>query len=225
MTRAVELVVLDMAGTTVRDDGAVEAAFSAALEAAGVPADSPEREDADAYVRDTMGQSKIEVFRALFPAAGVAEKANQVFETAFAEQAIEVAAPLPGAEEAIDKVRAQGRRVCLSTGFSAATRDALLERLGWTDLADLTVCPADAGGRGRPFPDMVLTAVLRLGITDVRAVAVAGDTGFDMLSGRRAGASVTAGVLTGAHDEAALRAHGATHVLGSVAELPAVLEG
>jgi len=44
-----------------------------------------------------------------------------------------------------------------------------------------------------------------------------------MLSGVRAGAGVVAGVLTGAHDEKALRASsGATQVLGSVAELPGV---
>ncbi|WP_020660026.1 phosphonatase-like hydrolase [Amycolatopsis benzoatilytica] len=223
MSAGIELVVLDLAGTTVRDDGAVEAAFAEALETAGVPADSPERAEVDAYVRDTMGQSKIEVFRALFAEDDVAEQANLAFEKAFAAHAIEAAEPLPGAAEAIDKLQAQGRKVCLSTGFSAETRDALLARLGWTEVADLVMCPSDAG-RGRPFPDLVLTAVLRLGISDVRAVAVAGDTGFDMLTGRRAGASVVAGVLTGAHNEAVLRAHGATHVLGSVAELPALLD-
>ncbi|MGW7150931.1 haloacid dehalogenase, partial [Streptomyces sp. NPDC054878] len=36
---------------------------------------------------------------------------------------------------------------------------------------------------------------------------------------------VVAGVLTGAHDAGTLRSAGATHVLGSVAELPAVLGG
>jgi hypothetical protein len=36
---------------------------------------------------------------------------------------------------------------------------------------------------------------------------------------------VVAGVLTGAHGTEALRAAGAGHVLGSVAELPALLDG
>ncbi|NIH79724.1 phosphonatase-like hydrolase [Amycolatopsis viridis] len=221
MNPDVELVVLDLAGTTVRDDGAVEAAFAAALTAVDVPAGSAQWRRAQAYIRDTMGTAKIVVFRALFP-GDRAEQANRVFEEAFAERAIAVAEPVPGAEEAIRALRDQGRRVCLSTGFSAATRDALLDRLEWTDVADLVLCPDDAG-RGRPFPDLVLTAALRLRVSDVRAVAVAGDTGFDMLTGRRAGASVVAGVLTGAHDAATLTAHGATHVLDSVAQLPALL--
>jgi phosphoglycolate phosphatase-like HAD superfamily hydrolase len=39
----------------------------------------------------------------------------------------------------------------------------------------------------------------------------------------RAGASVVAGVLTGAHDEPALRAAGATHVLASIVDLADLL--
>lgn len=46
-----------------------------------------------------------------------------------------------------------------------------------------------------------------------------------MLTGTRAGASVVAGVLTGAHGAERLTADGATHVLGSIAELPALLAG
>ena len=44
-----------------------------------------------------------------------------------------------------------------------------------------------------------------------------------MLCGRRAGASIVAGVRTGAHDEQRLRAAGATHVIDSVADLPALV--
>ena len=85
--------------------------------------------------------------------------------------------------------------------IAALTQDAILAALGWQDLAHLTLCPADAGGRGRPYPDMVLTAFLRTGAADaVGQLAVVGDTAYDMLSGA-----------------------GATHVLGSVAELPALL--
>ena len=85
-----------------------------------------------------------------------------------------------------------------------------------------TLSPADAG-RGRPFPDMILAAVLRLEIDDVRAVAIAGDTVSDLLSGTRAGAGVVAGVLTGAHDRATLETAPHTHILDSIADLPAVL--
>ena len=62
----IQLAVIDMAGTTVADDGLVVSAFEAAATAAGVPESGPERDNARQYVLDTMGQSKISVFRALF---------------------------------------------------------------------------------------------------------------------------------------------------------------
>ncbi|HMD47037.1 MAG TPA: HAD family hydrolase, partial [Acidimicrobiales bacterium] len=108
--------------------------------------------------------------------------------------------------------------------ISPRTRQRVLGALGWDAWVDLALSPTDAG-RGRPFPDMILRAVLDLGVTDVAAVAVAGDTWADMAAGRRAGAAVVAGVLTGTDDAPRLRRGGATHVLASVAELPGLFDG
>ncbi|GAA0330555.1 phosphonatase-like hydrolase [Streptomyces blastmyceticus] len=221
MNEKIGLVVLDMAGTTVADDGLVEQAFAAAAAELGVQPGSARHAEQLAYVRATMGESKISVFRHLFGDEQRAQRANAAFEEAYG-RLVDAGhcAPVPGARAAIERLRAEGRTVVLTTGFARVTQDAILTALGWSDLADLTLCPADAG-RGRPYPDMVLAALLRTGAVDaVQRIAVAGDTSYDMLSGRRAGASVVAGVLTGAHDAQALRAAGATAVLPSVAELP-----
>ena len=80
----IQLAVLDMAGTTVADDGLVISSFEAAATAAGIPADGPERDRARQYVLDTMGQSKIVVFRALFGTEDLAQRANAAFEDAYA---------------------------------------------------------------------------------------------------------------------------------------------
>lgn len=220
-TAGQKLVVLDMAGTTVADGGLVEQAFTAAAERLGE--DPTTMID---YVCATMGESKISVFRHLFGGDEArARQANAAFEAAYGElvDSGRIAA-LPGAEEAIGELVSQGRTVVLTTGFARVTQDAILAALGWQDLVSLTLCPADAGGRGRPCPDMVLAAFLRTGaVDDVRHIAVAGDTSYDMLSGVRSGAGVVAGVLTGAHDKHQLETHGATHVLGSVVELPGLL--
>ncbi|WP_328871644.1 phosphonatase-like hydrolase [Streptomyces sp. NBC_00287] len=219
-TSDIRLVVLDMAGTTVADGGLVEEAFAAAARHLGAePASMLD------YVRATMGESKISVFRQLFGEEAKAQQANKAFEEAYAQlvDGGRVAA-LPGAREAIEELKSQGRTVVLTTGFARTTQDAILAALGWQDLVPLTLCPADAGGRGRPYPDMVLTAFLRTAAADsVRQIAVVGDTSYDMLSGVRSGAGVVAGVLTGAHDAVALGSAGATHVLKSVAQLPGVL--
>ncbi|WP_257153918.1 phosphonatase-like hydrolase [Streptomyces lunaelactis] len=225
VTTRTNLVVLDMAGTTVADGGLVEQAFAAAAQRVGAEPDAvPGMLD---YVRATMGESKISVFRHLFGAEAKAQAANTAFEEAYGELVDGGRiAPIPGAREAVEELRAQGRTVVLTTGFARTTQDAILAALGWQDLVELTLCPADAGGRGRPYPDMVLAAFLRTGAVDgVQQIAVAGDTSYDMLSGVRSGAGIVAGVLTGAHDKRQLETHGATHVLGSVAELPGLLAG
>ncbi|QCQ90673.1 phosphonatase-like hydrolase [Rhodococcus sp. SGAir0479] len=214
----IKLAVLDMAGTTVADDGLVLRAFDAAGAAAGLSASGPEADAARQYVLDTMGQSKIVVFRALFGDEDRAQAANRAFETEYDRLVDEGGATaIPGAAEAITALRDAGVRVALTTGFSRTTQDKLLSALGWQTLADLTLSPAEAG-RGRPYPDLILTALMRLDVDDVRDVAVLGDTANDITSGRRAGASIVAGALTGAHDERQLRAADPTHVVPSVRE-------
>ena len=74
------------------------------------------------------------------------------------------------------------------------------------------------GVRGRPYPDLILSALMRLEIDGVANVAALVDTSSDIESALRAGAAIAAGTLTGAHDEQRLRAAGATHVVDSVTE-------
>ncbi len=224
----IELVVFDMAGTTVRDEGVVERAFERAAERTGV-ADRLPWEEALAYVRDTMGQSKLDVFTHLAGGdASLAEHATASFEEAYAEIASESGVePIEGAADLIGELRERGLKVALTTGFAPVTRDAILDAIGWRTLVDVALSPVDVG-RGRPAPDLVLTALMRTGACCVQAVAVVGDTESDVRSGRRAGASLVAGVLTGAHDRAALLAAGADAVLESVVglrELPAFKAG
>jgi phosphonatase-like hydrolase len=214
-----------MAGTTVRDDGTVMTAFTAAIAERRLPAAACA--EAMRYVAATMGQSKIEVFRHVMGGdEAAARQVNASFERHYAAAvAAGEIAPLPGAQELFAACRAAGIRVCLSTGFSPATRDAIIAALGWGPLVDLALSPADAG-RGRPWPDMPLAALLRLGGGSVRELAVAGDTPSDVESGLRAGAGLVAGVLTGAgtaEEMAAVPAvtglPGTPVILGSVAGL------
>jgi phosphonatase-like hydrolase len=214
----IQLAVVDMAGTTVADDGLVVRSFEAAATAAGLPETGAKRESARQYVLDTMGQSKIVVFRALFGSEELAQRANVAFESAY-EGLIETghAEPIPGAADAITRLRDAGVKVALTTGFSGTTQEKLLAALGWQSLADLVLAPGD-GVRGRPYPDLILTALIRLQADGVSRVAALGDTSNDVDSALRAGCAIAAGTLTGAHDERQLREAGATHVVPSVVQ-------
>jgi phosphoglycolate phosphatase len=222
---AISIACLDMAGTTIVDDGAVVAAFTVAIEAAGLDPAGDQGRAALEYVRDTMGRSKIEVFRAVLDGDEERSRtANAAFEQAYGDHVrAHGAAAIPGAADAMGRLREHGLRVCLTTGFAPATRDLLIDALDWRDVIDLALSPADIGGRGRPWPDLPLHALLRLAGEDVRALAVAGDTADDLWSGHRAGAAIVAGVLTGAHDEDTLAAAPHTHIVESVAALPELL--
>jgi len=217
--RQITVACLDMAGTTVADDGSVLAAFQAAVAEVGLVPGASGYDEAITVVQDTMGQSKIEVFRRLLADEDHAQRANRLFEASYAESVhAGLVTPLPGALETITALRAAGIKVCLSTGFAPATRDAVLDALGWAPLIDLALSPADAG-RGRPWPDMPLTALLRLGGGAVSELAVAGDTAADVESGLRAGAGLVAGVTTGSASREVLVAAGAQHILDSIAGL------
>ncbi len=216
------LACLDMAGTTVRDDGAVEAAFTSALAAVGVTPGSRLYEEAEVVVRRTMGWSKADVFATLLE-PDEAREATAAFAAAY--EAIVAGgdvAEIPGARQVLRDLRRAGVRVCLTTGFAPSTRDAVLDALDWRSEVDLALSPADVG-RGRPAPDLIVGAMARLGVEDPRAVVVVGDTASDLEAGHAAGAGAVIGVLTGAHDEATLRAAAPTALIADVTGLVPLL--
>jgi phosphonatase-like hydrolase len=211
----VELICFDMAGTTVIDNGLVLEAFRRTIDDLGVT--GAEATVAEAYVIETMGQSKIEVFTALFDER--ATVANEAFERNFVDAAqVLGVAEVPGARSTVETLRSSGVKVALTTGFSPATREALIEELGWSRLFELRVSPADAG-RGRPAPDMLLWCALKSQITAMNALMVVGDTSSDMQAGLRAGAGYCVGVLSGNDDAVRLVQAGADEVIDSVVDL------
>lgn len=211
----IELICFDMAGTMMVDEGLVLEAFRRTIEEFNVVGDDASR--ATAYVIETMGQSKIEVFGALFDER--ANDANESFERHFINAANDLGVrEIPGARACVEALKGRGVGVALTTGFSPATREALIELLDWTDLFTLRVSPSDAG-RGRPAPDMVLFSALKARVSAVQTIMVVGDTVSDMQAGRRAGVGQCVGVLTGTDDEERLVTSGANVVLASVTEL------
>jgi phosphonatase-like hydrolase len=224
----ISLVCCGLVGTTVGDgfgqESMVERAFAEAIATQGVVAGTSDYARCMAQVSRGRGRATVDVLYSLFPGNEArAQAAGLAFERSY-RAAVDRSglAALPGAGEAIDKLSGSGIRVCLVTSLPRDMLGLVLDTLGWRGHADLALCPDDAP-RGFPWPDLVLTAILRLGAGDVREVAVAAGTEHALAAARRAGAGIVAGVLTGPHTPARMRQAGATHLIDSIAELPGLL--
>jgi phosphonatase-like hydrolase len=215
----IELVVFDLAGTTVDDGDAVNRCLRGALARAGVIV------AADA-VNAVMGLPKPEAIRRLAGPDRPVEAIFADFESAmrrvYAEDPSVV--EVPGTGATFRALRAAGIKVAVNTGFSRAITATLLDRMGWlrAGLIDASVA-SDEVPRGRPFPDMIrrLMAVLR--ISDPSRIAKVGDTPADLEEGASAGCGRVIGVTSGTHTRTQLAAHPHTDLMESVAELPRLL--
>lgn len=215
----IRLVVSDMAGTTVCDNGEVARAFAAALAEHGVEASAQQ-------INAVRGASKREAIATLIaPRYGSdAERVETVYG-AFKQQLQQVfardAAPVPGAADTFAWLRARNIRLVLNTGFDRDTADLLLDALAWRDAADAVICSDDVA-QGRPAPYMIFRAMEATGVADVRGVLNVGDTVSDLQAARNAGVAVSVGVLSGAHSREQLVAEAPTFLIDSIADLPSL---
>lgn len=213
------LLILDMAGTTVRDSGEVPAAFLATLEAHGVSLDAEQ-------LTGWRGASKRHVIEQLLPDGPDKDERVQAVYSRFREELriryAKGVLPVDGAEATMRWFRERETKVVLNTGFDRVIVDPLLQSLGWRSGVVDHVVTADTVPRGRPAPDMLFEAMKRCSVTDASAVAAVGDTVLDLKAGEEARVRWNVGVLSGAHDHAMLSGTPHTHLLQSVAELPSL---
>jgi phosphonatase-like hydrolase len=213
---SLELVALDVAGTTVQEHGAVYEALEEAVVAAGAPV---ARED----VHRWMGADKREALRELLGRDDV-DAAHDDFKARLtAKYEARPPRPFPGVPEVLAQLRAAGTKVALTTGFDRGIAEALLGPLGWLDgTVDCLVCASDVAA-GRPAPYMVFRAMELCGVVRTDRVATVGDTVLDLRAGTNAGAALVVGVLSGGVDAAVLGAERHTHLLPDAACLPEIL--
>lgn len=222
----IDLVVFDVAGTTVVDDDAVGQALREAVIRRGA---RPSR----ASVASVMGLRKDDALRVLLaerPEGAPTDEEVATAHRAFEERMVHHyltspdLAPIAGAEAAFAELRASGVRVALATGFSRRILNAILLRLGWYegDTVDVTVA-SDEVERGRPAPDLIRHAMRATGVADPACVAKVGDTVADVREGIAAGCGLVIGVTSGTATRLALRAERPSLVLPSVASVVAAV--
>jgi len=206
-SRAIRLVVLDWAGTTV-DFGcfAPVAPFVDSLAAQGV-AVTPDQ------VRGPMGLNKIDHLRDLLrlpeTAAGWREAQGRDWDESDVERVYRDAYLLallgsvgrhcqvvPGLLDVIDSLRTCGIKIAMTTGYSREAATIVFEaarRQGYDP--DRNVLP-DEVPRGRPEPWMIRRAMSFLDVDSPHEVVKVGDTPADIAEGLNAGVW-SVGVIAG----------------------------
>ncbi|MFD4641479.1 phosphonatase-like hydrolase [Lentzea sp. NPDC058436] len=210
----IDLVVLDIAGTTVEEHGLVYKALADTVIAAGGQAHD---------VGEWMGADKYEAISAMLGKSEVDDEFHDFHERLAKYYAETPPTPIPGVPEALELLRDNGIKVALTTGFDRPIVDGLLDVLGWREgVLDAVVCVDDVKA-GRPAPYMIHRAMELTGARNVRRVLTAGDTTRDLQAGTNAGAGFVVGVLSGSQTAEQLGATEHTHLLKSVAEIPRLI--
>ena len=226
--REIDLVVFDMAGTTIQDSGQVLDAFTAALDHNMVAVTHSE-------LQSWRGASKRQVLRFFLERqfghgdvdiAARVERAYADFcallESGYRDGGIHL---IPGAEETVFWLRERGVKIALTTGFYRQVTDIILQAVGWWQgTIDASICSDDVP-MGRPAPFMIFRAMEATGVTDLRRVVKVGDTALDLLAGKNAGVRGVVGVLSGSQSLEQLGSVAHTHIISSVLELPALMDG
>lgn len=221
-----ELVVFDIAGTTMVDDHAVSDSLRAALRAADVGV-------TEAEVNAVMGLAKPRAIRALLERRDPGRWADADIARIhdhFVARMVRHYETCPDVREvhgmtpAFLRLRAMGIKVALDTGFSRPIVDAILARLGWAARGLVDACvTSDEVRRGRPYPDMIQEAMRRTRTTGIHRVIKVGDTPADIQEGAAAGCPVVIGVTNGTHVEEELRAHPCTFIIATAALVPELI--
>ena len=224
----IELVVFDMAGTTVAEDHSVAFHLRETLRAADVAVTNQD-------VDGVRGLAKPDAIRRLLQrcrdsSSAWSPREVETLHAAFVRRMVAHYQCDPGVREvqgashAFRRLHQMGISVALDTGFTRAVADVVIERLGWAacDLIDASVA-SDEVTCGRPAADMITRAMRLTGARDPSCVVKVGDTPADLYEGFAAGCALVVAVANGAHSDAELRLHPCTHVVPTVALVPELI--
>jgi len=183
----VAAVVLDMDGVLIDTEPAWRAAESDVFAGLGVPLSESDLLDSTGLPIEEL----IPVWRRRSPGASPpgaspltdAEVADRIIDRVIAHVEAE-GRPMPGVTAAIALFRRYGLRLAIASSSPLRLIDAVCGRLG---LAGIEVrCSAVEEVRGKPAPDVYLTAARRLGVAAVSCLAVE-DSPHGIASAKAAG--------------------------------------
>lgn len=229
MSNDIKLVVFDIAGTTVKDNGEIATAFHNALLEKGY--DVPEER-----IYPLMGYKKPEAIRMMLEefeadASKITDTYINDIHERFVQLMIEYYScttalqALPHAEKVFAHLKASGIKIGLDTGFSNHITDIIIERLGWLKNGVIDyVVSSNQVEAGRPQPFMIRKMMAAAGIDDPKQVVKIGDTEVDINEGKNANCLYAIGITTGAFTRKALEPYHPDFIIDDLDDLIGILE-
>lgn len=218
----IEMVVFDMAGTTVAEGKTVYQSVATALQLIDLDLSRDEIFMAIGGMDKVEGIALIVKQYAPETTKEKLEEINQKFLKILNEnyESSEEIAPFPGAEDLFKTLHKREIKVVLDTGYNRETVNLLLRKLGWDqrNLIDFTVA-SDEVSSGRPAPHMIEKAMAHCRISQASKVMKVGDTASDMLEGVHAGCKFVVGMESEMYDSEMLFKAGATHTIKNLLEI------
>lgn len=223
---SVQVVVFDLAGTTVKENfdvqrilknafakARLEITIEQANKVMGIPKPVAIRQLLEQLKHDSINDEIIRTIHADFVTDMIRfyEHDQSVQENV-------------GVTETFKKLKQQGVKVVVDTGFDRPIVDALLNRMGWSanGLIDGSVT-SDEVAHGRPYPDLIYRAMEITGVLDVKTVAKVGDTISDLQEGHSAGCGWVIGIASGAFSKSQLALVPHTHLIDQIPEILPIL--
>jgi phosphonatase-like hydrolase len=222
----IELVVFDMAGTTVQDGQAVHIALQKALAEFDINISIEEANAVMGIPKPIAIEKIIQQKMVLSPeyTTDLIGAIHEVFvrEMLMSYQSSKELCEKSHATEIFRSLRNLGIKVFLDTGFSREIANTLIDKLEWKDEIDGSIT-SDEVERGRPFPDMIFKAMELAGVKEPQKVAKVGDTDVDIQQGLAADCQFVIGITTGAFSKDELAKENPTHLIENLNELMGII--
>lgn len=226
MKQRIELVVFDMAGTTVDEDNVVYKTVQQVINDEGFNV------SLDEVLKYGAGKEKHQAISDVLRACTQLTDINLMADIVFSKfkialnnayETLEIKT-FEGTEQLFKDLRDSHIKVVLNTGYDSKIAHLLLDKLGWIvgETIDGLVT-ADDVENGRPEGDMIIVAMKNTGVVDTRKVLKVGDSAIDIEEGKNANCGITAGVLTGAQNRTQIQQANPTYIIESLNELRTIL--
>ncbi|GEN67114.1 MULTISPECIES: HAD-IA family hydrolase [Chryseobacterium] len=219
----IELLVLDMAGTTIDEDNVVYKTLTEAVNSHGYSV------SLEKVLRSCAGMEKLEAITSLLKEInGNEEDATVIFEN-FSEKLKEAyrnldVKPINGTENFLLTMKAQNKKVVLNTGYTSEIAHQLLDKLQWKENIHFdALITADDVSESRPSPEMINLAMKKFNIMEPEKVLKAGDSVIDIEEGKNAGCGLTIAVLSGAQNRTELEKAKPDYILNTISEAEHIL--